>query len=395
MKQKNAAASRPFLAGLLVLTGLTLSPAALAEKFAIVILPDTQFYPETNPNIFYAQTEWIKNNRQEDKENIIYVAHLGDIINGDCASSIAEWTVADRAMETLEEVGVRVPYGILPGNHDWDPAPSPSTVICPVTARNRYNGVESGYENLGFGPDRFDPLGSNYGNQDGVTNDNNFVLFESGGVKFIALNFAYVIGGPSETIIEWAWDMLDQNRDRKAIVTSHFVLEENTADSRREDGQTAFGPLGQAVYDKLDEFPNFFLMLGAHRRGEAWRIEQRDGMDDVHILLSNYQDYAASATPNWSNVAQNTCPPPIGGPGCGDLGLMRIMRFDTDLKQVTITTFAPNVNDPTGPILESGKTVTRADRGITEMNSSTASNLSFEFNPPPVTPLPPTNLTVE
>lgn len=388
MKQNNAAASNPFLIGLLVVTGLTVSSTALAEKFSIVILPDTQFYPETNPNIFYAQTVWIKNNRQQ--ENIIYTAHLGDIINGDCASNTTEWSVADTAMETLDDAGVR--YGILPGNHDWDPAPGPITVICPPTGRNRYNGVETGYENLGFGPDRFNSLGSNYGNQDGVTNDNNFVLFEISGIKFIALNFAYTseTGIPSAEILEWADRQLSDYSDRKAIVTSHFVIEENTA-ANRTDGQTDFSPLGQAVFDKLKSHQNLFLMLGAHRRGEAWRIEKRQGMGDVHVLLSNYQDYASSATPDYNNVAQNTCP--TGGPGCGDLGLMRIMRFDTDMNRVSVTSFAPNVNDPNGAILESDRSVDQADKD-TRLTRSTASNFSFEFNVFGAAPAPPTNLMI-
>ncbi len=387
MNQNEAAARGPLVIALLFVSGLMLSSTALAERFSIVVLPDTQFYPEINPSIFYAQTEWIRNNRAT--ENIIYASHLGDIINGDCTSNVTEWRVADTAMETLDREGV--PYGILPGNHDWDPAP-PDGRICPPANRGRYNGTEPGYENFGFGPVRFDPLGLNYGNWDGATNDNNYVLFEFRGIRFIAINFAYISesGAPSVEILDWADNLLATNPDRKAIITSHFILEENTA-ANRTDGQTGFSRLGRTVFDRLKSRANLFLMLGGHRRGEAWRIEQRVGMDDVHILLSNYQDYAYTPTPNYNSVAQNTCP--SGGPGCGDLGLMRILRFDTDINQVSVTTFAPNVDDLNRSMLQSNRSVDRANRGTTDLNRSTASNFSFEFNAIRI-PAPPSNLMI-
>jgi len=51
---------------------------AAAEDFTVVVLPDTQFYSESFPTTFTAQTQWIMDNR--DTLNIEYVAGVGDIV---------------------------------------------------------------------------------------------------------------------------------------------------------------------------------------------------------------------------------------------------------------------------------------------------------------------------
>jgi len=60
--------------------------------------------------VFENQTEWIVQN--ENEKNIVFVAHLGDIVNN---SDDYQWHNADNAMSILDN---KVPYGLLPGNHD-------------------------------------------------------------------------------------------------------------------------------------------------------------------------------------------------------------------------------------------------------------------------------------
>ena len=105
--------------------------AASAENFTIVALPDTQFYSESYPAIFTAQTQWIVDNK--DALNIVYVAHEGDIVN--VATSTAQWDNADAAMDLLENPATTgladgIAYGMAPGNHDE-----------PLTNFNSYFGV--------------------------------------------------------------------------------------------------------------------------------------------------------------------------------------------------------------------------------------------------------------
>src|SRR5690349_18779589 len=92
---------------------LTFSIFAAAQDFTIVALPDTQFYSQSYPQIFNAQTQWIKDNAT--KLNIKLVLGEGDIVNG--GGELGQWQNADAAMRTLNGV---VPYMSAIGNHDYD-----------------------------------------------------------------------------------------------------------------------------------------------------------------------------------------------------------------------------------------------------------------------------------
>ena len=55
---------------------------AAADPFTIAVLPDTQFYSESFPSIFNAQTDWIVAQRQA--RNIVFATQLGDLVqNGE------------------------------------------------------------------------------------------------------------------------------------------------------------------------------------------------------------------------------------------------------------------------------------------------------------------------
>ena len=81
------------------------------QNFSIVVLPDTQHYSECYPGIFTNQTQWIVDN--QDRLNIKFVIHEGDIVED--ADNDTQWMSANKSMSVLDG---KIPYGILPGNHD-------------------------------------------------------------------------------------------------------------------------------------------------------------------------------------------------------------------------------------------------------------------------------------
>ncbi len=370
----------------IVVMAITLFPASsLAEQFSFVFLPDTQNYLErntsggppvsANPAIFEAQTQWIANNVTA--ENIIYVGHLGDIVNGVCDSDTLEWGHADTAMDLLDGTGIS--YGVLPGNHDWNPP-----ACQPTSTRGRYNGTDTGYANLGFGPDRFGGPGPNYGTYDhdeninncvnnvnvDCTNDNNYVLFQSSGnTQFIAINLAYS-ESEDTAVLDWMEDTLRDHADRRAIITSHYILGDDDATTGVCNSDP--GLYGNAIIDRIGNHPNVFLLLSAHCLGEKWvtydnTTPQRACMGDVNATLSNYQNY------------QNT-------PPNEDSGFLRILRIDTDTTtdNVSVETFSPwiagfsgtgSVAAHPGAYPASG---TNSARG--SMNGNSRSNFSFDYD---------------
>ena len=66
--------------GVCLLVGLTCAAQTTAPDFSIIVLPDTQYYPQDSPQTFTAQTQWVVNNLSA--LNIQAVIGVGDIVNG-------------------------------------------------------------------------------------------------------------------------------------------------------------------------------------------------------------------------------------------------------------------------------------------------------------------------
>ncbi|MFO1488990.1 MAG: metallophosphoesterase [Verrucomicrobiota bacterium] len=246
--------------------------------FTIVALPDTQFYSQTYPNVFIAQTEWIVSNRAT--LNIVYVPQLGDCVqNGDHGGDDSEWRNATNAMYRLENpvatlLPQGIPYGIAVGNHDQG-ATGNGIATDTTTFYNQYFGTNH------FLP--FNYFGGNYG----TNNDNHYDLFSAGGMDFIAIYFEYdtTATDTNSALYAWARNLLQTYPNRRAIVVSHWIMNSGTGGS--------FGAQGQAIYNALKGYSNLDLMLCGHvnPNGEGRRSDTFNG-DTVWTLLSDYQDLA-------------------------------------------------------------------------------------------------------
>ena len=88
------------------------TPAPGAD-FTVTVLPDTQFYSESYPATFQAQTTWVVNNRVA--RNIVYLTGEGDVVN--VGSDSTQYDVATAAYAILDvETNTwehrRIPYDI-------------------------------------------------------------------------------------------------------------------------------------------------------------------------------------------------------------------------------------------------------------------------------------------
>ena len=236
---------------LAVLAGLAVpATAAEPESFAVLLLPDTQFYSEKFPDTYVTQTRWIRDRAATD--NIKFVIHLGDIVNNPGVEQ--EWIHADRAHRLLDG---KVPYSVLPGNHDG--APDDTTLY------NKY-----------FPPKRFEKSPWYGGNLDG-TNDNNYCLFDAAGMKFMVLSLQY---HPSDDVLKWAGEIVGQNADRRVIVATHDYMDPQ---QRRE--------AGDKIFDRLvRRHENIFMVVCGHIGAAAQRISANDAGGQVHEVLCDYQN---------------------------------------------------------------------------------------------------------
>src|SRR3546814_563142 len=170
------------------------------RTFNRAILPDTQYYSEEsrggNMDMFHSQIDWIIANRE--KENIVYVAHLGDLVN---KGEIREqWDNATSALYKLEKpqpgLPDGIPYGVAVGNHDQGPNRDASTAV------PHYNQF--------FGVDHFKGR-AYYGGHFGADNDSHFALFSAGGKDFIVIYVEYdALDTQQDKMNAWAVDLHKQ-----------------------------------------------------------------------------------------------------------------------------------------------------------------------------------------
>ena len=248
--------------------------------FTIAVIPDTQYYIySTNngtPKIFESQVDWIRNNQE--KENIVYVVHLGDMVeHGDNpAYAFGEWFQAKSLMYKLENP-VSIPYGIAVGNHDQYPSQYP------VTGTTLY------YEKY-FGVRHFEGR-SYYGGHYGTNNDSHYDVFSAGGKDYIVIYIEYDAFNEDQVgMNSWAYNLLLQYSGRKAIIVSHYLIGNNGSSGTNDGTPGTFRLQGQGIYDRLKYCPNVFMMLCGHvgDNGEGYRKDTFQG-NTIHTFLSDYQ----------------------------------------------------------------------------------------------------------
>ncbi len=247
-------------------------------SWTLVLLPDTQIYSQNYPGIFESQTSWILNNART--RNIRYVLHLGDIVN---VNSIPEWENARRSMAALDG---KVPYALVPGNHDYGPGGNAATRD---TFLNDY-----------FHEDYYGTWPTFGGAMEEDRMDNTYHLFEAGGVKWIVMCLEW---GPRDSTIAWADGIMSQHPDRKGILVTHAYMNNNDLRYDHTDpvNPQAYNPHnyqtpggvndGEELWQKLVRKHNFVLTVNGHVLGDGtgYRVDDNDAGQPVHQMLANYQ----------------------------------------------------------------------------------------------------------
>ncbi len=204
--------------------------------------------------------------------------------------SIEDWDNANTSMSKLDGV---LPFGVLPGNHD---------------------GAETGgdltnYNNY-FGFNRFNNE-SWYGGAYQNINTNNYQLFSAGGDDYLIFHIQF---NPSDDILFWASNVIDQYPSRRVIVSTHNYVRWFFYNIRSEIGKNMWKKLVEPHADQI------FLVLSGHYENEVRITSAVDG-NFVHQLLSDYQD-----RPNGGN------------------GWLRIIEFSPKIDEISIKTYSPYLN---------------------------------------------------
>jgi hypothetical protein len=285
-----------------------------AEKFTIAVIPDTQNYTTSDANMagFTTQMQYIASIKVSN--NVVFASHLGDVIN-DGSSKPAEWTRAQSAMNILRDSGI--PFGITIGNHDYDNLTSP---VSGTTNWVQYFGPNSSY---------FQGKPWYYSHTNNVTDS--YQVFYAAGRNFLHIDLELE---PSADSLQWASQIIQAHPGMPTIVSTHEYLTYNGNRSSNSYRGGLGGSTGTQVWNNFVS-PNtqIFMVLCGHSfpsngYGAINHATTNAAGKVVYEELIDYQG--------------------VGGTGSG---WMRFMEFDSELQQISFTTYSPLLNaymtDPT------------------------------------------------
>ncbi len=285
------------LAGLL---GVLLLHAQSTGDFTVVVLPDTQFYSQTYPQIFDSQTQWVANNAAA--QNIQLAIGVGDIVN--VGTSATQWGNASHSAGILDQA--HVPYAFAIGNHDYDTLPPTSRT---ATTFNQY-----------FGPSRY-ASAAYYGasNYPPGSNENFYETFTWGGKSYLILVLEFV---PRNSALAWAKSVLDANTDKEVIVVTHsYLYSDDTTVDECDTADMVGDNNGAMQWSKLiSQYPNISVVLSGHITNQfnARRSDVGVGGNFVHQIFANWQ-----TSTNGGN------------------GYLRIMQFSPSNNTINVQTYSP------------------------------------------------------
>ncbi|MEV8378331.1 LamG-like jellyroll fold domain-containing protein [Kribbella sp. NPDC056861] len=232
-------------------------------RFTLAVVPDTQYLFDLDrgdPAPLTATFEYLIDQRGVD--NIVFTAHLGDVVENAQASEFAQ---ADPVFAVLDRA--RMPYSVLAGNHDIDGSTDDQRGDTP------YLRV--------FGPQRFRRM-STYG---GSTPDgyNSYHVFRAGGRQWLLLAMDW---RPSDAGFAWARKVIAEHPKLPVILTTHELV---YADDGA--GVAQLSDHGNRVWEQLvNGNDQVFLTLNGHYWPPGRTVRQNAAGHDVHLHITNYQD---------------------------------------------------------------------------------------------------------
>ncbi|MGD9930085.1 MAG: metallophosphoesterase [Mangrovibacterium sp.] len=269
-----------------------------------IIVPDTQTYLESYPEVMENQFEWIAK-----QKNVDFVIHLGDVTQD---NREVEWYVAQKNFNKLN-----APYAIALGNHDIGSKPGVFADTRQSTLANKYFPVS--------------PADSAFCFEKGKM-DNRYHLLKAGKTDWLVLSLAF---GPSDEVLEWANQVVGENQDKKVILNTHAYL---YLDSTRMGGDDSWRPQaygigkdiadtvndGEQIWEKLvSKHPNFVAVFSGHvlKTGTGLLISEGKQGNQIIQILTNYQRGV-------DNIER------------GGNGYLRIVEFNAKNETMDVKTFS-------------------------------------------------------
>lgn len=317
---------------LLLATGLSaFNATAQEQKFTIAMIPDTQQYVDytlqtaagfaiDSADLFIAQMQYIAGKSRRNGGDIDFVTSVGDVWqhfirdndpehsarglvpnpegptpNRSVNPEMTEGFEIPKAIDgykIIDQAGI--PFGVAPGNHDYDaiwavPNPAPDVNGMPPVLTH-VGGLTNFQRAFGSESEFYKDKSWYISSFNGGTSSAQ--LFSAGGYQFLNLAFEMQAG---DAVLEWAQSVLDANPGIPAIITTHDYL--SPRGERKPQGNVdlaladpGFNNSAEVIWEKfISKNDQILLVLCGHQPGQALRIDQNDGGNDVIQMLADYQ----------------------------------------------------------------------------------------------------------
>jgi hypothetical protein len=252
------------------------NPDPESLQFTLAVMPDTQFLywgaqGSISPQPQEASFRYIIENGNGPGDNIVFMAHLGDLTEDGQASS---FQYVGRVFDLLDQHGVA--YSVLAGNHD--------------VSGDDQRGSTPYLQTMG--PQRF----AHSPTFAGATPDgyNTAHIFSAAGRKWLllAMDWRTSSGG-----FAWANQMIKNNPKLPVILTTHEIAGSLYGDNvypyqpGDPENDAALSGYGQQVWDTLvKDNDQVFLTLNGHYWPPGRVTMRNSGGNDVHVHITNYQN---------------------------------------------------------------------------------------------------------
>ena len=373
MNRLSAVLKGPTLGLLLVLAApLWAEDSRAADpRFTIAVIPDSQNYldfkhqretgfPIDAAEMFFDQVDFIARNVENAGGEIAFVTHVGDVwqhaTQGIDAAHLATGLREDpenivvryygpdpravsvearAARDALTKLADRVPFSVVPGNHDYDGFWADSRFAGGRDPRDP-SGKGSPYGMLHYGGlDNFNavfgeraPLFAGRPWRVGSYNGgaNSATVFEASGYRFLHLGLEFA---PHDDVLQWAAETIRRHPGLPTLVSIHDHL-----DTRGERKPVSVVDMKavhpehnnpEDVWQKfLSRHRQVFLVLSGHQHGQSRRVDAGAEGGKVWQLLADYQDRNQALR---HVVGDGKMPGGLAAAGLGD-GWMRLLNFD-------------------------------------------------------------------
>ena len=169
---------------------------------SIAVIPDTQNIPTGS---YSTLTNWLKDSK--DELGIEFAIHVGDIVSD--RNNRNQWMAARDSMKVLDNV---IPYVFSAGNHDVEL----------TTVDGKYYGLRSTPLMNEYFPYNEVSSKETFGGTYEVGKvDNTYSYFTVNNVKFLVISLEQ---SPREEVLSWASEVIEENKDKKVIITTHEYM---------------------------------------------------------------------------------------------------------------------------------------------------------------------------